>query len=403
MHGIFQLAERREEERMNTETIKLFYEDPYQRTFFARVLSCEPKDGGYSVLLDRTAFYPEGGGQPSDTGVLNFANVTEVREKGGEIYHRTDRELPVGALVAGGINWPLRFARMQQHTGEHIVSGIAHRFFGVDNVGFHMGDSFLTVDWSGELTADQLALIETLANEAVYRNVSVAAEYPPPEVLSGLDYRSKKELTGAVRIVTVPGYDVCACCGTHVSHTGEIGAVKILTSQRYKGGTRITMTCGSQAMADYGERLRRTQEISALLSAKPEEISDYVKQTLNEMTLLKRRISDLQEKMLELQIGSAPEHCGKVCRFFEDLPPELLRKAVLKLAERCGTAVAFSGEGDSYRYAAADPSGDVRPIGKELNQKLNGRGGGPKELVQGSLRADREEIRKALDGWIFLN
>lgn len=387
---------------MNQETIKLFYEAPYQRTFFARVLSCEPKDGSYSVLLDRTAFFPEGGGQPSDVGVLNFANVTDVREKGGMIYHRTDRELPVGALVAGGINWPLRFARMQQHTGEHIVSGIAHRYFGVDNVGFHMGDTFLTVDWNGELTADQLSLIEMLANEAVYRNVPVAAEYPTPEVLSGLDYRSKKELTGAVRIVTVPGYDVCACCGTHVSRTGEIGAVKILTSQRYKGGTRITMACGSQAMSDYGERLRRTQEISALLSAKTEEISEHVEQTLNEMTALKREISDLQEKMLEMQIGSAPENCGKVCRFFDDLSPELLRKAALKLAERCGTAVAFSGEGDSYRYAAADPSGDIRPIGKELNQKLNGRGGGPKELVQGSLRADREEIRKVLDGWTIL-
>lgn len=388
---------------MNTETIKLFYQNPYQRTFFARVLSCEPKDGGYTVVLDRTAFYPEGGGQPCDTGVLNFANVTEVREKDGEIVHRTDRELPVGALVAGGINWPLRFARMQQHTGEHIVSGIANRFFGGDNVGFHMSDSFLTVDWSRELTADQLALIETLANEAVYRNMPVSAEYPSPEALAKLDYRSKKELTGAVRIVTVPGFDVCACCGTHVSRTGEIGAIKMLTSQRYKGGTRITMACGSQAMADYSERLRSTQEISALLSAKPEEISEYVKQALAESANLKRQLSSLQEKMLEMQAATAPEGCGKVCRFFEDLPPELLRKAALMLAQRCGTAAAFSGTGDSYRYAVADPAGDVRPVGKELNQKLNGRGGGPKELVQGSLRAGREEILSALSGWTVLN
>ncbi len=388
---------------MNTETRKLFYENPYQRTFFARVLSCESQNGGYLVLLDRTAFYPEGGGQPCDIGVLNFANVTEVREKDGEIFHRIDRELPVGALVAGGINWPLRFARMQQHTGEHIVSGISNRFFGGDNVGFHMSDSFLTVDWSRELTADQLTLIETLANEAVYRNVPVVAEYPSPEALAKLDYRSKKELTGAVRIVTVPDYDVCACCGTHVSRTGEIGAIKILTSQRYKGGTRFTMACGSQAMADYSERLRSTQEISALLSAKPEEISVSVKQVLTESANLKRQLSDIQEKMLEAQVATAPENGGKVCRFFDDLSPELLRKAALMLAQRCGTAAVFSGSGDSYRYAAADPAGDVRPVGKELNQKLNGRGGGPKELVQGSLKAEREEIVRVLSGWMVLN
>lgn len=388
---------------MNTPTRKLFYQNPYQKTFFARVLSCEPQEGGYSVLLDRTAFYPEGGGQPCDTGVINFANVTDVREKGGEIFHRTDRELPVGTLVAGGINWPFRFARMQQHTGEHIVSGITNRFFGGDNVGFHMSDSFLTVDWSRELTADQLTLIETLANEAVYRNVPVVAEYPSPEALEKLDYRSKKELTGKVRIVTVPGYDVCACCGTHVSRTGEIGAIKILTFQRYKGGTRFTMACGSQAMADYSERLRSTQEISALLSAKPEEISVYVKQMLAESAGLKRQLCDLQEKMLETQVATAPEGCGKACRFFDDLPPELLRKAALMLAERCGTAAVFSGAGDSYRYAVADPSGDVRPVGKELNQKLNGRGGGPKELVQGSLKAEREKIISLLSGWTLLN
>jgi alanyl-tRNA synthetase len=195
---------------MNAETKKLYYQNPYRRTFYAHVLECTPHGDAFDVVLDRTAFYPEGGGQPADTGVLNFGNVLDVHEKGGVIVHTVDRELPVGAGVTGGINWARRFALMQQHTGEHIVSGIAHRFFGLENVGFHMGSNVITVDWNGEVTADQLNLIETLANEAVYRDLAVKAEYPEPEELKKIDYRSKKELTGAVRIVTIPGYDVCA-------------------------------------------------------------------------------------------------------------------------------------------------------------------------------------------------
>lgn len=375
-------------------TEKLYDGDTYRRTFAARVLKCEPKENCWLIVLDRTAFYPEGGGQPADTGVLNLVNVLDVQERGDEIIHTTDRPLPVGFAVTGGVNWARRFRLMQQHTGEHIVSGVAHRLFGVDNVGFHMSERFLTVDWNGRLEADQLRLIERLANEAVYRNVPVKTEYPSPEKLEALSYRSKKKLTGAVRIVTVEGYDVCACCGTHVARTGEIGAVKLLGWQNYKGGTRITMACGAQAMEDYGEKQENVSAVSALLSAKPEEIAAAAERLLQENADLKRNLAEARAVMLEQKAAGCPENSGNLCVFEDGLSPDDLRRYVLLLAKRCGgTAGAFSGEEGSWRYALACAGSDVRPFCKRMNAAFQGRGGGSAELAQGSLKGGSEEIR----------
>ncbi|HEX3040209.1 MAG TPA: alanyl-tRNA editing protein, partial [Caproiciproducens sp.] len=254
------------------ETEKLFYEDSYLRTFTAKVLECSKQDEHYAVVLNRTAFFPEGGGQPADIGVLNTVNVLDVQEHEGKIVHTTDRPLPVGMSVTGGINWPHRFDLMQQHSGEHIVSGIVHRLFGLENVGFHMGAKAVTVDFNGEISEDGLVLVESLSNTAIYRNLPIFAEYPSPEKLDSLEYRCKKELSGKIRIVTVPEYDVCACCGTHVARTGEVGAIKLLSSQRYKGGTRVTLMIGGRALADYNEKAQSVNAVSVLLSAKPEEI-----------------------------------------------------------------------------------------------------------------------------------
>lgn len=363
--------------------------------FSAHVLNCEQKNGKWQVVLDRTAFYPEGGGQPSDTGVLNLVNVLDVQERGNEIVHTTDKPLPVGLTVMGGVNWTRRFRLMQQHTGEHIVSGVANRLFGVDNVGFHMSDKFMTVDWNGQLSESQLRIVENLANEAVYRNVPVRAEYPPQETLRTLSYRSKKQLTGAVRIVTVEGYDVCACCGTHVARTGEIGAVKLLGWQNYKGGTRITLVCGAQAMEDYDEKLGSVSAVSALLSAKPDEIAAAAERLLKENTDLKRRLSEMCAAMLEQKAALVPENCGNYCTLEENLSPDELRRYALMLAERCGgTAGVFSGKGNSYRYALAASGSDVRPFCKKLNAAFGGRGGGSAELAQGSLNGEFTAIQK---------
>ena len=295
----------------------------------------------------------------------------------------------------GQVDWVQRFDYMQQHTGEHIVSGIANRLFGVENVGFHMGEKFLTVDWSGRLTKNQIALVECLTNEAVYRNLPVRAEYPTVEELAKMEYRSKKELTGAVRIVTVPGYDVCACCGTHVAFTGEIGAVKILSAQNYKGGTRITLACGAQAMNDYAEKQESVAQISSLLSAKPEEVGQAVERLLNESDSLKRQLSEIRGQLLQKKAESIPADSGSACVFENGLPPEDLRKFAVLLAKRCGgTAVVFSGKDNAYRYALANAGqDDVRPIGKALNDAFSGRGGGSRELVQGTLKGTHSALK----------
>ena len=382
-------------------TQKLYDENPYRQTFFAHVLRCEPEGGRWLVSLDRTAFYPEGGGQPADTGVLNRANVLDVQEHGGGILHMVDRPLPVGAGVTGGVNWARRFRHMQQHTGEHIVSGVAHRFFGADNVGFHMGERAVTVDWNVRIGEAGLELIERMANEAVFRNIPVRAYFPGPEELRTLPYRSKKELSGAVRIVAVPGYDLCACCGTHVARTGEIGAVKIISSQNYKGGTRITMVCGAQAMEDYREKQRSVSAVSGLLSAKPEEIPAAAKRLLRENAELKRSLAEARGSLLEWKASAVPEQSGNLCRFEEALSPDDLRRYATLLAHRCGGAAAvFAGRDGEYRYALACAAGDVRPFGKRMNAALEGRGGGSAELMQGFLKGMRSEIERffAADG-----
>ena len=233
-----------------TRTEKLFYNDSHLSKFTAMVLECEPyekKEGCYAVELDRTAFFPEGGGQYADTGKLKDAKVSDVREKNGRILHITDQPFEAGEIVEGEIDWETRFMKMQQHTGEHIVSGIVHARYGFNNVGFHLGTEDCTMDFDGEISKEALQEIELEANRAVWKNLTIEVSYPSKEELEELDYRSKIEIEGQVRIVSVPGYDICACCAPHVERTGEIGMIKLVNMQRYKGGVRVTMLCGSRA------------------------------------------------------------------------------------------------------------------------------------------------------------
>ncbi|WP_444660110.1 alanyl-tRNA editing protein [Caproiciproducens sp. R2] len=380
---------------MNQGTEKLYYQNMYFRTFRAKVLRCEKRGEHYGVVLDRTLFYPEGGGQPADIGVLNTVNVLDVHEQDGWIVHTTDRPLPAGSAVTGGINWPHRFALMQQHSGEHIVSGIVNRLFGLDNVGFRMGSKAVTVDFNGELSQDDLSLVEALANEAIYRNVSIETSYPDAQALSALSYRSKKELTGEVRIVTIPGYDVCACCGTHVAKTGEIGIIKLISAQRYKGGTRIGLLCGKKAVDDYNEKTDSVGAVSVLLSAKPDKIKEAVEHLLEETNALKQQLTSLKNQIFAFQCDQVPEGTENICLFEPDLAPADLRIFCLLLCGRCsGVAAVLSGDDAAgYQYAVGSEKKDVRAFGKKLNQAFNGRGGGSKELVQGTVRGLQPEIK----------
>lgn len=373
-------------------TQRLYYEDAYLQKFTATVTGCEAQKDGFTVTLDRTAFYPEGGGQPADHGILGDAKVLDVQEQGGRMLHTTDRLLEVGTTVEGIIDWPRRFLFMQQHTGEHIVSGITHRLFQWNNVGFHMGAQAVTVDFNGELTTDQIAQVEHLANQAVYENLPVQAEWPSKEELEQIDYRSKKELAGEVRIVTIPGYDCCACCGLHTAQTGEVGAIKVVAMQRYKGGVRVTLQFGSRALADYDEKLKSVTDISVLLSAKPEEVVGAVERLLSERDHLRQQVYQLQQEIFAQKVAAVPEGQERVCFFEEGLSPDSLRNFCLALSERARTAVVFSGtDADGWKYAIAGKE-DVRPLGRALNQRFSGRGGGKAELVQGSVQGTRQAI-----------
>lgn len=253
-------------------TDKLYYESSHRRDFEAQVISCEPEGEGYKVVLDKTVFFPEGGGQYADTGILGGVHVLDAQEKDGIIYHYTDGALTPGEIVKGEIDWEKRFESMQQHSGEHIISGIVHGRFGYNNVGFHLGADYCTMDFDGPITKEQLKEIEEEANRIVYKNLNIEILYPTKEELKDLTYRSKIEIEGQVRIVNIPGVDVCACCAPHVDRTGEIGNIKLVDMVSYKGGERITMLSGSRALTDHQQKEESVKKISALLCARIQKL-----------------------------------------------------------------------------------------------------------------------------------
>ncbi|MBO7682090.1 MAG: alanyl-tRNA editing protein, partial [Clostridia bacterium] len=260
-------------------TEKLYDIDAYCKSFSATVLSCDPVKGSgrYAVVLNRTAFFPEGGGQYADTGTLNDVPVLDVQmSDDGVITHYCDAALPPMTQVNGVLDWEQRYERMQNHTGEHLVSGTVHRLYGLDNIGFHLGERDVTCDFNGELSDEQLREVERVVNRAVWENVDVYAEYPDPATLPDLDYRSKLELTEDVRLVTIPGYDVCACCAPHVARTGEVGLIKIVNSEKAHGGTRVHMICGPWALADYDIKQTNIMRIVDLTSTPQEETAEAV-------------------------------------------------------------------------------------------------------------------------------
>ena len=373
---------------------KLFYEDPFLVEFTAQVLSCAPDKGGFAVTLDRTAFYPEGGGQSADHGVLGGAAVTDVREKDGEVVHTCDRALPVGETVAGAIDFARRFDLMQQHSGEHIVSGILCGRHHCDNVGFHIGHDLVTIDFNTQLTMEELREIETLANRYIWEDHPIEVSWPTPEVLSALPYRSKKALTGAVRIVTFPGADCCACCGTHIRRSGQVGMIKLLSCQKFREGVRIEMAAGGRALRYCTEVLDQNTHVSQLLSAKPLETASAVERLQKELYSLRGRVAALEEG----DFARKAEHFagkGDVLLIEGDMASESVRRLCAAVMDTCGGRCAVFAGSDSqgYKYAVGQIGGDLRSLVKDLNTALNGRGGGKPHFAQGSLQASAEAIR----------
>ena len=371
---------------------ELFYQNPYQTSFDADVVSCEEVKGNYHIILSDTCFYPEGGGQPCDLGTLNDAEVIDVRRKGDAVIHVVRK--PLSGRVHGEINWERRFDHMQNHTGEHIVSGLIHQAFGYENVGFHMGD-VIQIDFNGPLSDKDVHDIEARANRIIWNNQKVKEVFPdhPDE----WEYRSKKELSGKIRLIVIDNADVCACCGTHCAYTGEVGIIKILSCVKHKNGVRLEMLAGRRAYEWLDRVQQENTKISILLAAKRHETAAAVERVLEASGQMKKKLNDMTLSLLGERINgfAGKEH---VIDFLDDIDRNVLRKYVNDLKEaRGGYAAVFFGHDETWNYIIASKTFDARKPLKAFNAAVNGRGGGSAEMVQGSVNASSAAIRAAFE------
>ena len=375
------------------ETEKLYYSDAYLTEFEATVLACEESKKGYLVTLDRTAFYPEGGGQPADHGTLGGVAVTDVHEKDGVVLHTCSAPLAAGTEVHGKIDWQRRFDHMQQHSGEHIVSGMLCQAFHCDNVGFHMGADVVTIDYNAEMTWENVLAIEAKANQYIWENHHFVVTYPTAEELETLEYRSKNELSGQVRIASFPGADTCACCGTHVDQSGEVGLVKFLSVQKFRSGVRLELLCGRRALDYLSRHWQQNHAIGQALSVKGEGTFAAVQRLQAELSETKLRAAALEEESFRRTAEEYTGH-GDVLLIVPPLQGDGVRRlcdAVSKTAG--GRCAVFSGEAGSYKYALIHTGHDIRQMVKDMNSALNGRGGGRDGFAQGSAQTTEEQIR----------
>ena len=375
------------------ETRKLYYEDSHLQRFSARVLSCRQCEKGWEVTLDATAFYPEGGGQACDLGILGQTRVLDVQERGEQVVHLCDAPLTVDSTVEGQIDYARRFRLMQQHSGEHIVSGIINRRYGYHNVGFHMGSDVITIDFDGVIPQEELPSIEWEANQAVWQNLPLRCWYPSEEELPNVGYRTKRALPWPVRIVEVPGFDKCACCGTHVKATGEIGIIKLFSTVGLRGGTRMEMACGERALALMNQAYEQNRQVSQAFSAKISETGAAARRMNEALETEKQRSNGLQRKLFTYTAKNYV-NSGNVVLFEDGLDSVLVRELADTIAEVCGgTAAVFSGrDGEGYAYCLVTRQGDLRELGKAMTKALNGRGGGKANFQQGRVMAAKAEI-----------
>ncbi len=375
------------------ETEKLYYADPFLKTFTATVLDCQPGKNGFIVTLDRTAFYPEGGGQPADQGTLDGAAVTDVHEKNGVVLHNVDSAVEIGKTVTGVIDWARRFDHMQQHSGEHICSGLICGRCHCDNVGFHMGTDMVTIDFNADIPWEELLEIEAQANQYIYEDHPIDIQSHRGAELDAIDYRSKKPLEGDVRIVAFPGADCCACCGTHVLRSGQVGLVKFLSVQKFREGVRIELLCGKRALNYLARTWEQAKTIGQRLSVKPVDAAAAVERLEHELSAAKLRCVQMEESVFAA-IAQEQAGRGNVLLFQPPMKPDSVRKLADAAAKTCGgLAAVFAGEGIHYAYALGRADGqDISAQVKAMNAALHGRGGGRNGFAQGSVEAEQNAI-----------
>ena len=422
---------------------KLFYQDIHITDFEAVITGCtyDAKSKTYHIILDRTAFFPEEGGQPADIGTINGYPVADVQIKNDVITHIVDAPpsqvpgstspcpsgtacdnsvttslFPMGSTVTGHVDWHRRFDFMQQHSGEHIISGLVHKYFGYDNVGFHLGLQEVTLDFNGLLTLEQLREIEAEANDFVWQNLPIRITFPDSQALSQLEYRSKLDLTENVRIVEIPGVDTCACCAPHTETTGQIGLIKITNVQSHRGGVRVNILCGKRAVADYTEKQNSVSNISVQLSAKQPAVAEAVARLKEENIRLRDLGNTLQAGLLDYAVKNLPQPIPHITNavqpsdvspmgsahaiIFIDIWNEIaIRNTVNDLITKYpGYSAIFAGnDTEGYRFIIGSSSKDCRELAKLLRQSFGAKGGGSAPMIQGSVLTNASAITPSSD------
>lgn len=396
-----------------TETIKLYDRDAYATEFEADIISCEPNkadDKRFDIILNQTLFFPEEGGQSPDMGILGGYRVVDVQIKNGVITHTVDTsagdccevekeaELAAGVHVQGKIDWQHRFYNMQQHSGEHIFSGIVHSRFGFENVGFHLSDSVVTMDFSGVISPEDIAEVEHEVNVAISKNIPIEVTYPSRDELAQLEYRSKIEIEGQVRIVTVPGYDVCACCAPHVKHTGEIGMLKVMNYQNYKGGVRVSILCGFRALEAFRQKCDIISELMGIFTTNQEAIVDNVTKLKAVNQSLKSELGTAKSALLGYKVAELSTDTDNAVLFECGIDTNTARNCVNALVEKySGFSAFFMGnDEEGYSFIIGSKNADCNTVATALRNKLGARGGGKPVMVQGSVKAAKSEIKEVL-------
>lgn len=375
-------------------TQKLYDQNVYLAEFTAEVEEIRQEKDGYAVLLNQTAFFPEGGGQSADEGTVDGIEVLDVKEEGGLIWHYM-KEAPKGKKVNCAVNFTVRFRRMQSHTGEHILSGIATTLHGCHNVGFHIGREDMTVDYDMPLSEQQIRNLEWLSNKAIYENRSVRAYYPEKDALASLPYRSKKEIDGAVRLVEIDGIDLCACCAPHVAKTGEVGVLRIVSFEKYKGGVRLHIHCGYEALEDAIKKEADLRAMSVLLSAKVDQLPEALERLLAENNALKKKNADLRTALLAKMIETAKPEQGNIMCFMEEMDAAGMRQYVNNCLQNCSKFCGFFAGNDEKGYTftlSAAPAVSLPACAASLREKLGAKCGGSPQMINGTVCATKDAI-----------
>lgn len=405
-------------ERSENNIERIYETDAYQTSFTAKVLNLHrDASGKFLVQLDRTAFFPEGGGQLGDQGKLEDYAVEDVQKIDGVIFHIL-APVPVhleetvkavfaeGKEVHGEVDFALRFLRMQNHLAEHLFCGIANKRFGYDNVGFHLTD-VVTFDLNGPLSAEDIASIETACNEAVWKNAKVNVLFPTPEEIQTKEFRSKLELEEGVRLVEIEGYDCCACCAPTLHTLGEIGVIKVLDFMPHRGGTRITLIAGSTAWKDYANVDNQMREMMKLFSSSRELTAEYAAEFVRktnlmheENTTLKKEVANLFTEKVKRLTESGKDRILFVMKDADEAQIRGIINATVK--DYDGIVIGLRGnDKEGYRYVCgrreANEEYSLKTLAAELKDNFGGRGGGSEVMIQGSLEAKEETIRKYFD------